>query len=634
MIAAVLHSLAAWLPLQAAAEEAVAGRQRELLFENLPPAWVLGLVLLPGVLALAFLAYRRPARPRLRRRTLAVLRAGLLALALFLAFGPFLRESRTRTEPAPLALLMDDSASMQRTDLLAPQARADLAALGIEVPAEAGRLPLLKGLLASPWRSTLEERYELQAYRFAERLTPTPVDGSALEGQGRATALGDALLGLLAENRGRRLPDVVLFSDGRSNRGAELGPVAARLGAEGVRVHVVGMGDPRPAPNLALERVQAPDLVLEGDDATFLLRVRATGAEIPSEVVVRLRDETGQILREVRVDPVGEAGAQFTMVARMDHAGQRRLVAEVEALPRETSLEDNRLELGVEVKAVRIRVLYVDGKPRWEYRYLATRLVRARRDVRVQVWLADAERGFLQEASADAPRLRRVPATVEELLDNYDVVILGDLDPGDLGADPLAGAQFLEAVAEFVRRGGGLLLAAGPRHNPAAFRGSAIEPLLPVVIGREGEPKALPVRPEPPNPELPHPVSLLDEKPQRSIELWRSAEPLWWYQPVERLRPGAQAWLVHPEAGNRFGPYVIAAGGYAPEGWVGWIGTDETWRWRWPGGERYVERFWRTMLRHVAAGRLRGGAGRVRLDVDRSRLELGDSVLVEARLRD
>jgi len=610
--------------------------ETRLLFHHLPPTWVLGLVILPGILALAWFAYRRPRRRPPRQRLLTALRSVLLALTVFLLLGPYLRQSRIREEPAPLALLLDDSASLQRRDSLDADAHERLAAAGLSLPGtgDPSRLELARTLLASPWRATLEERYQLQAYRFAGRLAPTAADGGGLAGRGAATALGDALAGVLAEFRGRRLPDLVLVSDGRSTAGQEPVEAARRLAAEGVTVHVVALGDPRPAPDLALERIRVPELVLEGDEALFLLRLRASGTGIPAAVTVRLLDESGRTLQEQRVEPAAGEERQFTLVARLDRAGQRLLRAEVPPLPEETSRQDNVLELPVEVRQVRIRILYVDGRPRWEYRYLKNRLVRAERDLETRVWLADANRDFPQEATRGLPRLTRIPTTVEELLENFDVVILGDIEPRDLDPDPLAGPAFVEAVAEFVRRGGGLLVLAGPEHSAEVWRGSPLEPLLPVILGREEPARVLPFRPEPADAALPHPVTLLDPDPARSLRLWRELEPLWWYQPVERLRPGAQAWLVHPQASNRHGPHIVAAGGFAPEGWVGWIGTDETWRWRWPAGERLVGRFWRSVIRHLATARLRAGSGRARLDLGRSRIELGESVLVEARLRD
>lgn len=590
----------------------------KLVFASLPPAWVLGLVLVPAVLLLAGFAYRRPKSARASRRVAAALRALLLAGVIALLLGPYLREDRTRTEPAQLVLLYDDSASLQAED----------------EPGTGNRLARLQALLGSDFLTTLGERYTVRAWKFAERATSAAPDGSGLQAQGEATALGDALLSVLDEYRGRRVPQVVAFSDGRVNLGTPLREAADRLRGEGARVHVVALGSAATAPDLVLERVQVPDVVLAGDVALFTLRLRGNGSDLPEGAVVRLRSEDGRVLDQSYVATPDAAGTNVVLGARLEEAGERRLIAEVEPAPRETSVANNRLELALDVEEVRVRVLYVEERPRWEYHYLMQRLRRSERDVALNCWLADAARGFPQEHSADLAPLARLPLDSEELLANFDLVILGDVDPRQLTGDPLDGQRFLDAVGGFVRRGGGLLVLAGPRHSPVSLVGSALEPLLPVVLGREPEAPDSAFLPLPSDPGRPHPTVLFDSDPETNLSLWQASTPLWWFHPVERLRPGAQAWLVHDRLENAYGPYVIAASGYAPEGWVGWVGTDETWRWRFPGGEMYVDRFWRSALRHLAATRLRGDQGRARLDVDRSVVELGEFLQVEARLLD
>ncbi len=590
-----------------------------LEFESLPPAWALGLVLLPGLALLAGWAYR-VRRERSPRILLAAgLRFFLLLFVLYLGFGPYLRHVETRVEPAGLALLADDSASMLATD----------------PPREGTRLERLRALLGSPWAETLAERYALDGWKFAGDLDATAHDGSGLRGRGDATALGDSLLALLDEYRGRRMPNVVVLSDGRGNLGADAAVAAEAYRSAGVTVHAVGFGRADDTPDLVLERVQAPDQLIAGDVGLFTLRLRGSGDGLPERVRVVLEDEEGVVLDETEVEGVDANGQTFTLSARLEEEGQRRLVARAEPAPRERILANNELALPLEVRRVVVRVLYVEGRPRWEYSYLQRRLIRAEKDVALQCWLAEATPGFIQEHSRSVPPLTRLPTTADELLAAYDVVVLGDVEPSRMTSDPLDGPRFLEAVADFVEHGGGLLLVAGPRANPRAFAGSPIEPLLPVVIGRETPLGAdRPFRAVPPDPSLPHPVVRLEPDLERNRDWWTHATELHWFFPVERLRPGATAWLVHDALENAFGPYVIAASTYAPEGWVGWLGTDETWRWRFPDGERYLERFWRGALRHLAATRLRGDQGRARLDVDRSRLEVGEYLQVEARLLD
>lgn len=615
-------SMALLTTLAASASAASMELGGPLQFRHELPGWVLFLVVLPSIAAVAFFSYRGLQRPRPWRRTLALLRLALFTIAVFLLLGPFLREHETQVEPPPLALLYDDSASLQRGDGLNGQTRLDT----------------LRSVAGSAERAALEERYQLSSYRFSDRLAPTAADGSNLEGRGSVTALGDALMAFLNEHRGRRVPEAVLFTDGRVTQGSALADVAARFAREGAKVHAVALGDPRPAPDLVLERVQVPDLILAGDSALFTLRLRGNVPALPAPAVVSLFDETDAELARTTIREWDPEGVQFGLAAVLERPGQYALHARVEPLDGELALDNNRVELPVEVKPAKIRVLYVDGDPRWEYRYLKNRLLRTEnrfeREIELSCWLTSASRDFEQESSPGITALRRCPTEVEDLLDNFDLVILGDVDPTDISPDPLDGQRFVDAVATFVERGGGLLMLAGPRHNPSAYRGTRIESLMPVEIGREAARADLPFQALPPVATNPHPVTLLAADLEDNQATWEAATPLWWFQPVERVRPGAQAWLVHSQQGNVNGPYVLAASTYAPDGWVGWIGTDETWRWRFPDGEAQLQRFWRSALRHLATTRLRGAQGRARLDLDRSQVELGEFLTVEARLRD
>lgn len=583
-----------------------------LVFEHALEPWLLGLVVLPALLFLTGIAYRRRPAGRLRP-CLAGLRLLSLLLTLGLVLGPQLRREEVIEEPAPFALLFDDSASMQRSD---PSPRIDR----------------LRAFASSPALSALGERYRLSCYRFAERLQATAANGSGLRAEGSSTALGSALLAVLEEHRGRRTPDILVVTDGRSNRGAPLAEAADLLAAEGVRVDVLAVGDRRPAPDLSLERVDAPDLALVGDEARFAVRLHARGTPVPNTLTVHLLDEEGRSLdRAVASSEPG--GTLVHLRARLDTEGERRLTAFVEPLPEETAPDDNRVDFTIPVKSARIRVLYVEGVPRWEYRYLKNRLLRADREVALRCYLASAGRDFVQEASTALEPLRRLPLDLDTLLAEFDVILLGDVGLAALDPDPNAGERFLENAARFVERGGGLVVLAGPDHMPGALKGTPLEPLLPVLLGNEPTEPG-PLRAVPTDPASLHPALRLEAGLNASRRLWSHTFPeLWWHAPVERLRPGARALLVHDRIDNLHGPRPIVATGRAPDGWVVYVGIDETWRWRHPAGEEPVARFWRNLLRQAATTRLRGEQGRVRLDLDRSVAELGTPIGVALDLK-
>src|SRR6185436_2244891 len=107
----------------------------------------------------------------------------------------------------------------------------------------------------------------------------------------------------------------------------------------------------------------------------------------------------------------------------------------------EIDTDDNTRVAQVAVLDAKINVLYVDGYPRWEYRYLKNEMIRDK-TVDISCLLTSADPTFRQEG--DRP-ITRFPESLNEIL-NYDVVIFGDVDPNQF-----SDAQ-LQLVADFVSK--------------------------------------------------------------------------------------------------------------------------------------------------------------------------------------
>src|SRR5205085_6403709 len=116
--------------------------------------------------------------------------------------------------------------------------------------------------------------------------------------------------------------------------------------------------------------------------------------------------------------------------------------------------DNNRIERSVYVREAKlIKVLYVEGYARYEYRFVKNLLEReSDRDARnktidLKVLLLDADGEY---ASEDKSALADFPT--KEELNGYDVVLFGDVDP----KDRKIGASNLQHLADFVKeRGGG-----------------------------------------------------------------------------------------------------------------------------------------------------------------------------------
>ncbi len=603
-------------------------------FLNAPPVWVIVLVIAPALLLLCRWLYVREPLVGRGRWGLATLRGLALALLLLFLFHPVRLEQRVRVERPVGVLLVDDSASLRERDM------AELAR-DQGLSSDATRTDVVRSVLAAPVTG-LGERYELLTFAFGENLRAL-ADLSDLAAGDASTRLGDALAALGAETRGRDLAQVVLVSDGRVNAGRDVQAALGALEARGIPINTIGVGDPDVPADLRLGTITAPEVALAGDTVTLEVSIAARGYPgAAAQLTVTDTGSQAELAREsialAEGDGLTEQVVRIGFVPQVE--GELDLRIQVEPLPGERDTANNADRRLLRVEPGRIKVLYVDGYPRYEYRFLKNSLLRVA-NMELQCLLLSADKDFVQESSANVPSLTRFPPTLEDLLE-YHVIIFGDVDPNDpgLGADS---DVTLGNIKSFVEAGGGFLMQAGNLHSPRDYVGTPIAEILPVLVGdlevergnmvAPGEP----FRPVLTRPRDPHEIVTLENDVDRNTELWQEEQglaALTWYHPVAKARTTADVLLVHPFSRNVHGPHVLLSTMYYPQGRTAFLATDETWRWRFYYGETYREPFWRGLVRFLALNRLRRSDYGFDLSTDRSAYDIGDRVLITARVRD
>lgn len=604
---------------------------------SLPPVWVSVLVLLPALVLVCRWLYRREVQSSgLRNWLPALLRGAVLVLLMLFLFHPVRSRQRVRVERPVAAVLLDDSASLREHDLPELAARYGL-------PREAERRRVMQAALAAPL-AALEQNYEVLTYAFGSSLRAVGSldDLSASDGE---TRLGDALAALAAETRGRELTQVVVVTDGRVNAGRDPLSALAALDARQVPVHAIGVGDPQVPRDVRIAGVTAPEVALAGDTVNLEVSLGARGyAGQPTWVAVR-DNGSGRELGRVELRLSGESGAteateQLVRVGFVpDAEGELDLDVFTANQPGETDTTNNSERRLLRVEPGRIKVLYIDGYPRYEFRFLRDSLLRVD-NMQVQCFLVSASEDYIQDSSTGVAPLERLPSGLNYLLENYHVIILGDVHPQDLGPDH---EQFMADVKAFVEAGGGLLMLAGGRYAPREYEGTDIADVLPIIIGQAEVEQGYvdnpgrPFRPQLTRPRDPHEIVSLTPDVDKNLELWQGEgglAPLTWYYPVAKVRSTAEAVLVHPTSRNAHGPHVILATMYHPQGRTAFLATDETWRWRFRYLETYREPFWRGLIRYLALNRLRRSDYRFDLSTDLSAYAIGERVGLTARVRD
>lgn len=706
-----------------------------LRWESLPAAWLLVVLIVGIAFAVhALYARERGRPPRGGRLVLATLRTlSLIALLLILA-APYREMTTTAEEKAHLVVLVDGSASMQvRDGYPGPMAQRLRPFAGRAAdPAAPSRGELVKGLLGAPGEALLRtwaDRFVVDVFAFdadwrslgttrtigAEGARPQggPDDPDAVAAiaqalralpmDGGRTRLG-AVLRRVAHEFARRqdqdLAGVVLISDGRDTSEGEP-PQQVLASLEGLeddlRVLAVGLGNPATGRNAWLERVRAGDVVLVRDEVLFETSVRHSGfagsaADVAIEVV-QVADAEGRPMPprpyELRagwdralqmhlpaLPAEDEAGAPVRLRLPFDDAGTFQVRIRVQLSDPADRADDNVPDDDVRVHELRvvdqrIKVLYVDNEPRYDWRFLSNfltrepdaRMARGRDDVRsryqVHVLLQSADGSYVQPASVGEAHLSAFPRTRAELF-AYDVILFGDvnwtlLDRSDRAASKL----LLEQIVAFVAEGGGIALQAGVDYrNPLEFLGTPLAPLLPInaspsdrrasqVFHEEFRLRltpagiASPIFAVVPGRDGPVPT------PEDIDATWAGEQAIssdwswWWlYRATGGLRPGATA-LARVQAEGRESlldrrgqPLVVFASMPFGRGRVFWSSIDNTSRLRRGLRDAVFGPFWEQILRDLATYRLLGGNKRYKIFTDEDDYFVGQTATVTIRALD
>lgn len=615
-----------------------------------PPLWVLALVVVPGAVALAYWAYTGLNRlERSFRIALATLRFLAIAICCLLLFQPAWETTTYRKTQNQVHVLIDDSASMTRKDGY-PDAGQHDALQQLIAPRELGettRAELVAAVLARPdgLLAQLGKNHDVRLFRVQRK--PVPIrDLAELTARGSRTQLGDALDLHLATTAGGNLDAVVLVSDGRNNTGLDPVEIAGKYALRGIPVHTIGVGDPEPPRNAWLVGPPGPKEALRQETVAFDVTVRAEGLAGTMGRVELFGAREGQepmLLTAATVD-LPEDGQPLPV--RINHAfaesGDWTLRFQLAPLPEESQQDDNADTRFLRVNDERIRVLYLEDLPRWEYRYVQNGLKRVDPSIQMQAFLFDASPKFPQEHGPEAPSLRDIPRTDKELA-AYHVVLIGDVPPERFAPTEEGIRSWLEMLVRFVEAGGGVGFLHGKAAMPERYRNTPLQDLLPVVLedpvwlqNPRNQPRTdVAFRAQLDNPLQPHEILMLQRDPALNRRLWEEGlAGFRVYHPVLRAKPGALTLLRHPTDESRYGKRPLAVVGPHPRGTTFFMATDETWIWRYPYGDIYQDAFWRNVVRHLAQQKLLRRTDLLELTVDKIVLETGDKVRVALRVHD
>jgi uncharacterized membrane protein len=628
--------------------------------EALTPYWNLAL----GALALAWVVYvyRREGRSRPVRVALGIIRGTLLAFVLFLLNNPVLTLGQSRTEPSVVAVMLDDSVSMRVKDV------TDNA--GPDAPT---RLKAAVDLLAGEDQALLKElarSHQVRVYRFDKDAHPLGVSAGTgttdvkpqeaepsvdpavvealrqLQPDGQNTQLVRSLSTVLSDLQGQRLAGVVVITDGRETPAQPIADALRAVKNFGVKVFPVAVGSDRSPTNIDLQAVSVQDSAFKDDIVAFKVLVRGSGYQPGHQVTVRLKDKkSGAPLRtpdgkpaERTVTLPDEKSVEEEILFKPDQVGPLDIVAEAVVQPGELDEQDNSRTAQIAVLDAKINVLYVDGYPRWEYRYIKNEMIRDR-TVNISCLLTSADPSFAQEGDPSSEGfpgpIKRFPESIEEMM-HYDVVLFGDVDPRQFTDSQL------QLIADFVsKRGGGFGMVAGPKWSPAAYRNTIVEAVLPVSISRAQPDEGTELLTEGFRPVLTRDGAassifrFFADRGQNERFLKEELQPMFWYAKGITAKPGVgEVYAEHPgelAPDGRKAPLLVM--GRFGAGRTLFSAIDDSWRWRFYTGESVFDTYWIQQLRYLARSK-KLGQRRLTFTSNRPAYEQFEQVRLNLRVLD
>ncbi|HEY2381304.1 MAG TPA: glutamine amidotransferase [Terriglobia bacterium] len=427
-----------------------------LAFQLLGSRWLF-LFFIVAAAAGAWFAYRAVAQDKYSIGPVA-LRAFTFTVLAFIFLRPVLNISTVLPQESYLAVVIDNSESMKIKDD-GKVARSE---------------ELQKQLETTNFMKRLNDKFKTRVYRFdatAERIDrPDQVNFS-----GKRTRLESATDLLQQELGTVPLSGVVLITDGGDNASKQWTESLSKLESRHIPFYTVGVGSENITRDAEIVKVSAPRSTLKESSAAVDVSYRSHGfSGRKATMYVR---ENGVLLKtqQVTLPPDGEI-SEATIDLPVKNEGVRLFSFSLEE-PDDRIPENNTLNALVEIKNDHPQILYIEGEPRWEFRYIR-RALQDDPNIRLVTLLRSSQNKFYRQGLDKEETLAEgFPKKKEELF-AYKGLIFGSIE------STFFSQEQLKMVVDFVsNRGGGFMMLGGRNsYSGGHYENSPIADILPVQL--------------------------------------------------------------------------------------------------------------------------------------------------------
>ncbi len=583
------------------------------------PLWAIAAIVL-ALLALLLFGSLVLAKKRLPARWIATL--GTLRLAIVLVFAicmlqPVVSFRRTVQEEPPVLVLLDVSKSMGLKDAATSADRLHDAVQWLE---------------KSGLKSALAARSNVHWFAFDGHARAVNAgDVASLSANGATTRYAESLTDAWEHCRQQRsegAPIVpggraLLVSDGHDAGTRDIAEVARDIA---LTVDTLSPASTPPGAEPAhadIVHVQAPRRVLLGAESRFAVALRQEGLA-GKPLTLELKEGEKLVATQPFSFAAGEQEKTVAVSFRPEEAGLKEYTVGVA-----DGGKSEARNFSVQVVGAKNEVLFLEDNWRWEFKFLR-RIFEDDPNFTLTAFLSRGQNAFVQFGEPDRrTQVAGFPQTRAELA-GFDTFVLGSADPRRW---PRGFAGALQQLVE--EDGKSLVVLAGPNLREM-MQHPALAELLPVELSPESAmpvagPVAVRVTPE----GLASPF--FAAQGNAPAALWAGLPPMDQVYPAVRKKPAATALVEAEKLTNSFGHLIVMAEHTVGRGRVLFIGTDTLWKWQMLAGNTEgptpYQVFWQQALRALAPIRQSAGNVGLFLEPDRSRHEIGESVVLRAEVQ-
>ncbi len=573
------------------------------------PKWVLVLGILAAAGSLGWIVWRSRGQASrsvrgLRMAVIWILQSLTLAVLLLLLWEPAISVTALKPQQNIVAVVIDDSQSMGVNDTGRPREQAAIDLLN-------------SGLIKS-----LQRRFQVRLYRLGNGVSR--IQGlSEIQAGDPATQIGKGLRQLAEEAATLPIGAVVLLSDGSDNAGGIDLDTMTELQRRRLPVSTIGFGKDQLTNDVELDGLDLPSKTLPGSRLQAVVTVRQNG--FTGKHANLVITGSGSVLASkditLRAGPEQRESVEFNAAK----SGVQEIEARVDLLPGETNTRNNQLERVLSIDTAKKRILYVEGEPRWEFKFIR-RAVEDDPALQVVSMLRTTQNKIYRQGIETVNELvDGFPSKPEDLF-QYQAIILGSVESAFFTTEQQ------QSIKEFVDRRGGGLLFLGGRYSLAdgGYNVPPFTELLPVILPARKDTFRRDFVPA----ELTEAgknslVCRIENNAEKSADHWEVLPYLANYQDPGTPKPGATV-LARVDAGGNRIPLLITEN-YG-RGRTAVFATGGSWRWRMqqPVGDTSQETFWRQLLRWTAGST----PSRVVVSTPNARVKDDGRVELRAEVRD